>query len=75
MMITHPGWGFVVVESRDCPSGDMVVALIDGENVAQKYYPEGSRYGSAAMKPEPIFVDSSRVKIQGVIVSVMRKYQ
>ena len=70
---------YVVVESRETArTGDMVVALIDGENVTlKKYYPEGSR---VRLQPanealEPIFVDSERIKIQGVVVSVMRKYQ
>ena len=70
---------YVVVESRETAHpGDMVVALIDDENVTlKKYYPEGPqvRLQPANEALEPILVDSSRVKIQGVIVSVMRKYQ
>ena len=70
---------YVVVESRETArTGDMVVALIDDENVTlKKYYPEGSqvRLQPANETLAPIFVDSERIKIQGVIVSVMRKYQ
>lgn len=70
---------YVVVESRETAhTGDMVVALIDDENVTlKKYYPEGSqvRLQPANETLEPIFVDSERIKIQGVVVSVMRKYQ
>jgi len=70
---------YVVVESRETArTGDMVVALIDDENVTlKKYYPEGSqvRLQPANETLEPIFVDSDRIKIQGVVVSVMRKYQ
>lgn len=70
---------YVVVESRETAQpGDMVVALIDEESVTLKrYYPEGSRIRLQPSNEtlEPIIVDSSRVKIQGVIVSVMRKYQ
>jgi repressor LexA len=70
---------YVVVESRETANpGDMVVALIDDENVTlKKYYPEGSqvRLQPANETLAPIFVDSERIKIQGVIVSVMRKYQ
>jgi repressor LexA len=70
---------FVVVESRETARpGDMVVALIDDENVTlKKYYPEGVRVRlqPANENLEPIFVDRSRVKIQGIVVSVMRKYQ
>jgi repressor LexA len=70
---------YVVVESRETArTGDMIVALIDDENVTlKKYYPEGSqvRLQPANETLAPIFVDSERIKIQGVVVSVMRKYQ
>jgi repressor LexA len=70
---------FIVVESRQQASpGDIVVALIDQENVTlKKYYPEG---GQVRLQPAnsalaPMILDGSRVNIQGVVVSVMRKYQ
>jgi repressor LexA len=70
---------YVVVESRETAApGDTVVALIDGENVTlKKFYPEGGR---VRLQPAnealtPIVLDGARVKIQGVVVSVMRKYQ
>jgi repressor LexA len=70
---------YVVVESRETAnSGDMVVALIDGENVTlKKYYPEGAqvRLQPANETLAPIILDGARVKIQGIVVSVMRKYQ
>ncbi|HTY63213.1 MAG TPA: transcriptional repressor LexA [Acidobacteriota bacterium] len=70
---------YVVVESRETAHpGDMIVALIDDENVTlKKYYPEGIqvRLQPANESLAPIIVDSSRIKIQGVVVSVMRKYQ
>ena len=70
---------YVVVESRETADrGAMVVALIDGENVTLKrFYPEGARVRlqPANESLEPIIVDGSRVKIQGVVVSVMRRYQ
>jgi repressor LexA len=70
---------YVVVESRETAnSGDTVVALIDGENVTlKKYYPEGNhvRLQPANEALAPILLDGARVKIQGVVVSVMRKYQ
>jgi repressor LexA len=58
--------------------GDTVVALIDNENVTlKKFFPEGDRIRlqPANEKIEPIVVEATRVKIQGVVVSVMRKYQ
>jgi repressor LexA len=70
---------YVVVESRESADpGDMVVALIDGENVTlKKFYPEGSliRLQPANETLAPIVLDAARVKIQGVVVSVLRKYQ
>jgi len=69
---------FVVVESRETATpGEMVVALVDGENVTlKKYYRDGERIRlqPANESLEPIIVDAARVRIQGVVVSVMRKY-
>jgi repressor LexA len=69
---------YVVVESRKTAApGDTVVALVDNENVTlKKFFPEGSqvRLQPANASLEPILLDGTRVKIQGVVVSVMRKY-
>ena len=69
---------FVVVESRETASpGEMVIALVDGENVTlKKFFREGQRIRlqPANNSLEPIILDETRVKIQGVVVSVMRKY-
>jgi repressor LexA len=70
---------YVVVESRETASpGDTVVALVDNENVTlKKYFPEGGRIRlqPANASLEPMLLNGDRVKIQGVVVSVMRKYQ
>jgi repressor LexA len=70
---------YVVIESRETAApGDTVVALVDNENVTlKKFFPEGSqvRLQPANASLEPILLDGTRVKIQGVVVSVMRKYQ
>ena len=67
-----------LVEPFDGPEvTTTVVALIDGENVTlKKYYPEGAqvRLQPANGNFAPIVLDGMRVKIQGVVVSVMRKY-
>ena len=69
---------FVVVESRESASpGEMVVALVDGENVTlKKFYREGQciRLQPANEALAPIILDETQVKIQGIVVSVMRKY-
>jgi repressor LexA len=70
---------YVVVESRvTAIPGETVVALIDNENVTlKKYYPESGRIRlqPANEALSPIVMDPHRVKIQGVVVSVMRKYR
>ncbi len=70
---------YVVVESRESASpGDTVVALIDEESVTlKKFYPEGNqiRLQPANTALAPMIFEGSRVRIQGVVVSVMRKYQ
>jgi repressor LexA len=70
---------YVVVESRETADpGDTIVALIDNDNVTlKKYFPEGAqiRLQPANETLAPILVEATRVKIQGVVVSVMRKYQ
>ena len=70
---------YVVVESRTTAiTGETIVALIDNENVTlKKYYPEGGRIRlqPANETLTPIVVDPHRVKIQGVVVSIMRKYR
>jgi repressor LexA len=69
---------FVVVESRDTADpGEMVVALIDNENTTlKKFYPEGThvRLQPANEALAPIILDGARVKIQGVVAGIMRKY-
>jgi repressor LexA len=68
-----------VVESRESANaGDMVVALIDGENVTlKKFFPEGNqvRLQPANTALAPILLDGNRIKIQGIVVSVLRRYQ
>ncbi len=70
---------YVIVESREqAENGEMVVALVDGENVTLKrIFREGE---SIRLQPSnesipPIILDASRVRLQGVVVGVMRKYR
>ncbi len=70
---------YVIVESREqSDDGQTVVALLDGENVTlKKLYRDGDRIRlqPANQSLSPILVDGSRVKVQGVVVGVMRKYR
>lgn len=68
----------VIVEERDVPrNGETVVALIDGTDATLKrFYKEN---GSIRLQPanrnmDPIVVAADRVRIQGVVVGLMRRY-
>jgi repressor LexA len=70
---------YVIVEDRQTArDGEMVVALLDGENVTlKKLYRE--KDGRIRLQPanaalKPIFVESRAVRIQGVVIGVLRRY-
>ena len=68
----------VVIQKRDhANNGETVVALIDGENATLKqYYREGRRIRlqPANSSMDPIYVEESRIRIQGILVGLIRKY-
>jgi repressor LexA len=70
---------FVIVDSRSTAlAGEMVVALVDRENATLKrFYPEGEKVRLQPANPNmpPIFLDSFRIDVQGVVVGIMRKYR
>ena len=71
---------FVLVEkSEQAGNGDIVVALIDGmETTLKRLYREPMnfiRLQPANASMEPIVVDAARVRIQGRVLAVMRKYR
>jgi repressor LexA len=69
---------YVVVEERVAAnSGEMVIALLGGEYVTLKrYFREGSRIRLQPANPnfEPLLVEEENLKIQGVVIGIMRKY-
>ena len=67
----------IVQERSEALNGETVVALIDGEDVTlKKYYREGSRIRlqPANENLDPIYVQEDRIKIQGVVRGVLRRY-
>lgn len=70
---------FVIVEKRErAENGEMVVALIDGEETTlKKFYREGKaiRLQPANALLSPIYVDEERLQIQGVVVGLIRRYR
>ena len=70
---------FVIVENRkSARDGEMVIALVDGENATlKKLYREGGgmvRLQPANARVKPIVLDQDRLAIQGVVIGVLRKY-
>jgi len=69
---------YVVIERRESArAGEQVVALLDtGEATLKRYYKEGSkiRLQPANKSMEPRIVDANRVRIQGVVIGVLRSY-
>jgi repressor LexA len=70
---------YVIVESREtAEDGQIVVALVDGENVTvKKLFHEGEtvRLQPANPRLEPLIVPAERVKVQGIVVGLMRRYR
>lgn len=66
----------VVSQRQEARRGEMVVALVDGETTLKRFYPEGRRVrlqpSNADM--EPIYVAADRLRIQGIVVGLMRKF-
>ena len=69
---------FVIVEDRKtAENGEMVVALLEGSDVTlKKFYRENGlvRLQPANPSMRPLFVPAEQVKVQGVVIGVMRRY-
>lgn len=70
---------YVVVQEKEVPSnGEMVVALVNGQEATLKrYYKERDhiRLQPANSAMEPIFIKpGTPIQIQGVVIGVIRKY-
>src|SRR5688500_4833471 len=70
---------YVIVEDRPpARDGEMVIALLQGDNVTlKKLYRE--RGGKVRLQPAnsrlaPMIVDAEDVRVQGVVIGVLRKY-
>jgi repressor LexA len=72
----HDG-DFVIVLRRDVAEpGEMVVALVGDDATLKRFYPEGKmvRLQPAHPTMEPIMVPANNVRVQGVVVGLMRKF-
>ena len=72
----HDG-DWVVVERRDrADPGEMVVALLEDEATLKRFFPEGAMVRLQPANPtmEPIYAPAADLRIQGVVVGLMRRY-
>jgi repressor LexA len=70
---------YVIVESRkSARDGEMVIALLEGERVTLKklYREKGGRVRlqPANARLKPMYVDGDALRVQGVVIGVLRKY-
>lgn len=68
---------FVIVLRRDTAEpGEMVVALVGDEATLKRFYPEGPMVRLQPANPtmQPIRVPARDVRVQGVVVGLMRKF-
>ena len=80
MVDAHIGDGdFVIVNERQsADNGEMVIAMMHGSSATvKKFYRE--RDGRIRLQPanetmEPIYVDENDIRIEGVVVGVLRRY-
>lgn len=70
---------YVIVEDRtSVRDGEMVIALVGGDSATlKKLYREGEgrvRLQPANRRMKPIYVDQDDLRVQGVVIGVLRKY-
>jgi repressor LexA len=70
---------YVIVESRkSARDGEMVIALLEDDRVTlKKLYRETGgrvRLQPANTRLKPIYVDGHALKVQGVVIGVLRRY-
>lgn len=70
---------YIIVNSRDTAmNGEMVVALVHGDSATvKKFYRESGgriRLQPANVDMPPMFFDGDDVRIQGIVVGVIRRY-
>ena len=65
----------VVLENKEAKSGDIVAALVDGENTLKRLVKDNGRvYLKAENKDYPNIEPMEKLDIQGVVVSVLRTF-
>jgi repressor LexA len=68
----------ILIEERPDPhTGEVVVAVVDGEATVKRFYRE--KNGSVRLQPsnannKPIIVEDGDLKIRGAVVGLIRRY-
>ncbi|MDX1501441.1 MAG: transcriptional repressor LexA [Thermoanaerobaculia bacterium] len=72
----HDGDLVVVLRRQEARPGEMVVALVADEVTLKRFFPEGAtvRLQPANRTMEPIRVRATDVKVQGIVVGLMRRF-
>ena len=72
----HDGDLVVVLRREEARAGEMVVALLGDEVTLKRFYPEGERVRLQPSHPTmaPIFVSAKDLRVQGIVVGLMRKF-
>ena len=72
----HDGDLVVVQQQDEAAVGEMVVALVGAEATLKRFFPEGKevRLQPANHLMEPIRVPADSVRIQGIVVGLMRRF-
>jgi repressor LexA len=72
----HDGDYVVVLRRERVEPGEMVVALVGDEATLKRFYPEGEvvRLQPANPTMQPMRVPARDVRVQGVVVGLMRKF-
>ena len=66
----------ILEDAKDVHDGDIVAALIDGETTLKRYVVERGRpYLKAENSRYPDLVPARELKVQGVMVSLIRKQE
>jgi repressor LexA len=72
----HDGDFVIVLRREQARPGEMVVALIGDDATLKHYFPEGEQIRLQPANPnmKPIYVPATDVRVQGVVVGLMRKF-
>lgn len=71
----HDGDYVIVLRRNEAQPGEFVIALVGGEATIKRYYPEDATVRLQPANPclQPVRVPAKDVRVQGIVVGLMRK--